>query len=274
MQEQYPPTQKHTSAMICNLCMKMKKLEMEHPNINDIPGVTVRRLFDLSSMEHAPEKYYQDPVMSEIYAASIIEALAGTGNNHFKVVQVMNKMKEKLLVGYKYHVYKGEDHRPRGVWQSSPSQQYKYIRFGDVVACDGQLKCKNSLGWIYWSMSGTNGEKLENFCDALTLVECDHFQVWAIRKTYETSDRPLNTIKVIAMDGKLSEEYLRSEIPGKNTRHITCIYISQAYYPPIFFRTSPDCLIVRDHYHLKSSIWPKQLGEIFIIILKNIQNQH
>ena len=59
MREQYPPTQRITSAMIRNLRMKMKKLETEHPDINDIPGVTVRRLFDLSSMEHAPENYYQ-----------------------------------------------------------------------------------------------------------------------------------------------------------------------------------------------------------------------
>jgi len=159
MQEQYPPTQRITSAMICNLRMKMKRLEMEHPDINDIPGVTARRLFDLSSMEHAPENYYQDPVMSVIYAESMIEALAGMDNDHFKVVQVMNMMKEKLPAGYKYHVYQGDDHRPRGVWQSLPSQQYKNIRFGDVVSCNGQLKYKNSLGWIYWSMSGTNGEK-------------------------------------------------------------------------------------------------------------------
>ena len=89
----------------------------------------------------------------------MIEALAGTYDDHFKVVQVMNKMKEKLPAGYEYYVYHGEDHRPRGVWQSLPSQQYKNIRFGDVVSCDGQLKYKNSLGWIYWSMSGTNGEK-------------------------------------------------------------------------------------------------------------------
>ena len=115
MQEQCPLTHRITSAIICNLRMKMKKLEMENPDINDIPGVTVRRLFDLSSMEHAPENYYQDPIMPEIYAESTIEALAGTDNNHFKVVQVMNKMKEKLPAGYEYHVYHGEYHRPRGV---------------------------------------------------------------------------------------------------------------------------------------------------------------
>ena len=91
---------KITSAMICNLRIKMKKLEMEHPDINGIPGVTMKRLFDLLSMGNAPENCYQDPVMSEIYAESMIEALAGTDDDHFKVVQVMNKMKEKLPVGY------------------------------------------------------------------------------------------------------------------------------------------------------------------------------
>jgi len=30
---------------------------------------------------------------------------------------------------------------------------------------------------------------------------------------------------------------------------------------PFLSELSPDCLIVRDHYHLKNSIWPKQLGE-------------
>jgi len=66
-------------------------------------------------MEHTPDNYYQDPVMSEIYAESMIEALAGTDDGHFKVVQVMNKLKEKLPTGYEYHVYHGEDHRPRGL---------------------------------------------------------------------------------------------------------------------------------------------------------------
>ena len=107
--------------MICNFRMKMKKLEMEHPDINGIPGVTMKRLFDLLSMAHAPENYYQDSVMSKIYAESMIEALAGTDDNHFKVVQVMNKTKEKLPARYEYHVYHREDHRPRGVWQSLPS---------------------------------------------------------------------------------------------------------------------------------------------------------
>jgi len=78
-------------------------------------------------------------------------------------------------------------------------------------------------------------KNLENFCDSLTLVECDHFQVWAIRKTYETSGRPLNTIKVIAVDGKLSEEYLRVQIPGKYPNLTRCMQISQSYIIPFHF---------------------------------------
>ena len=75
---------------------------------------------------------------------------------------------------------------------------------------------KNTLAWICWSMAGTNGERtLENFCDALTLVESDHFQVWALRKTYQMSGCPLNSIKVITLNRKLSEDYLRKEIPGE-----------------------------------------------------------
>ena len=73
--------------------MKMKKLEKEHPDINDIPEVTVRRLFDFSSMEHAPKNYYQDPVMSEIYAESMIEALAMEVESETKVQSFTSNMK-------------------------------------------------------------------------------------------------------------------------------------------------------------------------------------
>ena len=78
-------------------------------------------------------------------------------------------------------------------------------------------------------------KKIENFCDSLTLVECNHFQVWAIRKTYETSGRPLNTIKVIAVDGKLSEEYLRAQIPGKYPNLTRCMQISQSHFISFHF---------------------------------------
>ena len=57
MQEQFPDSKKNTSAMICNLRMKTKKLEIQLPNMNDIPGVTMKRLFDPFSLEFAPQKF-------------------------------------------------------------------------------------------------------------------------------------------------------------------------------------------------------------------------
>ena len=106
--------------------------------------------------------------------------------------------------------------RPMGVIQMTPYQKMMDLRYGDVCACDAQMKYRNSLGWIYWSCSGSNNNnKLNNFCDALTLQETDHFLAFALRARCEMSGRPLSSLRVIAVDGKMSEEYLRSHLPGK-----------------------------------------------------------
>ena len=228
----------------------------------------MKKLFDPLSLKFAPEKYFQDPNMAKIYEESMIEAMTGTDNGDFKLVKVMEKMKEKQVLGYEYHVYEGEDVRPRGVCQSLPSQQYKNLPYGDVVSCNGQLKYKNTLGWIYWSMAGTNGERtLENFCDALTFVESDHFQVWALRKTYQMSGRPLNSIKVTPVDGKLSEEYLCKEISGeyKNSNSFASqpckTLICDKFFYLLPYRTFTRLSDSAGSLPLKNSIWPKQLSE-------------
>ena len=114
-------------------------------------------------------------------------------------------------------------------------------------------------------MDGSIGQWQEQTANALTISKTDHFQVWALRITNEISGRPLNTIKLIAVDGKLSEEYIRREILSEHkTEHHTTYVIIILFlttFANLSKALSPDCLIVRDYYHLKNSIWPKQLRD-------------
>ena len=145
--------------MICNLRMKMKKLEMEHPNINDIPGVTVMRLLIfqawnthrktitkiLSCLIYTPDpwlKHWQEQTMVTL---KWFRSWTKWKRNYYLCTNIMcTTVRITDLEEY------------GNPWHPSST---KNIRFGDVVSCDGQLKYKNSLGWIYWSMAGTNGEK-------------------------------------------------------------------------------------------------------------------
>ena len=75
----------------------------------------MKKLFDPLSLKFAPEKYFQDPNMAKIYEESMIEAMTRTDIGDFKLVKVMEKMKQKQVLGYEYHIYEGENVRPRGV---------------------------------------------------------------------------------------------------------------------------------------------------------------
>ena len=250
MQDLYPNTQVITAQMVGNL---------------RIPGVELRRAFEPASMEVAPENIYNDPAMAKIFEEAIIEIFMGDDPNEFELVRIMELVKKSQPNGYDYRVYRGVDGRPRGVIQMTPFQKKSDIRYGDVLSMDAQLKYRNTLGWVYWSMTGTNNfNTIANSCDSLTIAETDHFQAFAIRAKAEMSGRPLSSQKIIAVDGKTDMNYIRQQIPGKFDNNFNN-YGSSILYSPIHLVSelppAPHCLIIRDHYHLKNHIFPKAVGD-------------
>ena len=215
MQELFPNTQHISAKMVGNLRLKMEQLARKYPNVNAIPGTDLKRIFEPSSMEIAPENIFEDPVMALAFEEAMIETLIGSDPSSFELIKIMERVKSAQPDGYDYRVYRGEDGRPRGVIQMTASQKMNDLRYGDIGAVDVQHKYKNSLGWVYWSMTSTNNnKKITNFCDSLTLSETDHFQAFALRAKCEMSGRPISSIKVIPVDGKTSEDYLRKALPG------------------------------------------------------------
>ncbi len=72
-------------------------------------------------------------------------------------------------------------------------------------------------GWFSMHPAGTNNElKLVLFSDAFCIFEDDDFSAWVTRMMSEMTERPLQTIQLIATDGKTSEPLFRSLLPGKD----------------------------------------------------------
>jgi len=77
LQGQFPSTMKITATTICNIKMKCCKLEQTFNKPEDIPGSELKRVFDSSSLEMAPEHWYQNPNMEKIFDEAMMEQLAG-----------------------------------------------------------------------------------------------------------------------------------------------------------------------------------------------------
>ena len=87
---------------------------------------------------------------------------------------------------------------------------------GDIVALDIQAKVKNMYGWGGCFPSGNNNNnKLQNHCDALTLVEEDRWYTFVLKCMCEISGRSLESIKVLPVNGKLNENNFRSFLLGE-----------------------------------------------------------
>ena len=97
-----------------------------------------------------------------------------------------------------------------------PAMIKGYLRFGDITALDIQAKVKNTYGWGGCFPSGVNHDnKLQNYCDSLTLVEDDRWYAFIVQSMWEISGRPLESLKIISADMKLSEPNFRSYVPGE-----------------------------------------------------------
>jgi hypothetical protein len=220
LQEHVPKSQQVTATQVCNFRQKVSKLMSKYTDVNQIPYSHIKRVFDPSSLELAEEGWCYDPKMADIFQEAMVEVLVGDGNvtspNDFAIAQIMEKIKGMQVDGYGYSIYTDETGRPTAILQMTPKQKRALQRYGDVFSLDAQAKVKNVLGWVFMSLTSTNNfNKLDNFGDCLTLQETDRIQVWIIREMYRMAGRPLSSILVIAVDGKLDEGYLRRNLPGK-----------------------------------------------------------
>ena len=219
MQKQYPEMLVITSTMVCNVRMKVKYLLRKYGNsLNDVPSYEINRVFHPNSLEVAPQDWDNDPTFAKVYKDAMMEVLSGDGLDcAFPIFRIMNHIKSSQIKGYDYRVYTSNTcGRPQGIMHMLPAMVQAFIRYGDVIALDVQNRAKNTYGWNGCFPSGTNNnKKLQNFCDSLTLVEEDRFYAWIVRSMCDISGRPLQTIKIIAIDGRLSEVPFRKHLPGK-----------------------------------------------------------
>ena len=94
-------------------------------------------------------------------------------------------------------------------------------RYGNIISVDLQAKTKNMYDWGWCFPSGfNNNNKLQNFCNALTLVEDDRWYAFVVCLSCEISGRPLESIQIISADMKLSEPLFRSYLSGKD--YVAC----------------------------------------------------
>jgi hypothetical protein len=185
LQSQLPFSLRITPQMVCNVRIRVKLLQRKYgTNVQAVPTDELKSVVCQSSLENAPEYDYLDPVFSKVYKETMMDVLSGdVTEKDFAIVDVMNKIKECQQMGYNYRVYRTDDAlgRPMGVMQMTMANIRRFIRDGNVIAIDVQDKSKNTYGWSGNYPSGYNGNnKLENYCDALTLKETDRWYAFLI----------------------------------------------------------------------------------------------
>ena len=177
LQKQYPPTVKISSAMVFNVRLKVKRLQMKHYG-DHIPGNEIRKVFQDDSLEMSPENWDSDPIFADIYHKAMMEVLNGnTNDDSFPIVDIMEKIKTMQPKGYDYRAFCMEGgERPMGVLHMVPMMIKGTLRYGNIMALDLQGKTKNMYDCGGCFPSGfNNNNKLQNFYDALTLVEDDRW---------------------------------------------------------------------------------------------------
>ena len=175
--------------MVCNARMQVKALQLKYGNnTNNIPSEQISRAFSQKSLETAPEDWDSNPVLAGIYQEAMMEVLAGEGKHTFPLVEIMDKIKQVQRKGYDYRVYRTECGRVTGVMHMVPAMITAFRRYGDICALDVQARRKNNYGWSGCFPSGNNNNnKLQNFCDALTIVERDRSYAFVLQSMCDIS---------------------------------------------------------------------------------------
>jgi hypothetical protein len=228
LQKQFPPTVKITSVMVANVRMMAQKLKIQYGHdTNLIPNDAIRKVFHVNSLENAPEDWDSDPILADIYKNAMMDVLSGDDVS-FPLARIMEKIKEAQTKGYDYRIFLDSDsRRPQGVMHMVPAMIKAFLRYGDICALDVQARHKNTYGWSGCFPSGTNNNnKLQNFCDALAISETDEFYAWVLTSMCDISQRPIESIKIISVDGKLSVPLFMSHVPSE-FYYFFCICISK-----------------------------------------------
>ena len=168
---------------------------MEYGSTGNIPGNEIKRIFDPSSLEVAPEDWESNPVFASIYLDAMSEVVCGNDPKEFTILKVMKTVKANMETGYDFRIYYGPTYCPEGVIQMTPYQMYQFRRYGNVSAFDIQHKAKNTYGWTGSFPSGyNNNQKLVNFSDGLTYSEVLDYCCFDLRAQCGMSDRPLTSL--------------------------------------------------------------------------------
>ena len=215
LKQYYPDSQAISPQMMFNFRLKCKDLELKYGSLGNVPPDKANKIFDPSSLESAPEHWDTNPIYSQTFKDAMQEVLIGPAdefNGQIAVVRIMEKVKECQRDGFDYRVFYADDNRPAGMMYMTPYQIRQFLRYGDILALDCQLKRKNTYGWVFCGPAGTNNnKKLVHFAHAFMLG----FAEFLMKSMSEISRRPLSDIKLIAMDGKFDQYSFREVLPGK-----------------------------------------------------------
>ena len=121
-----------------------------------IPHEEIGRVFQVDSMETAPENSDSDPVSANIFKTAMAEVLTGDDNeNKLAIKTIMESMNRKIMGhinnaminSYDYRVYCNIRGQPQGVIHMLLPIITGFIRYGNVMALDVQVRVKNTFGW-------------------------------------------------------------------------------------------------------------------------------
>ncbi len=147
----------------------------------------------------------------------------------------MEKVKLCCKNGFDYRVFYAEDQRPAGIMYMTPYQIRQFLRYGEVLSLDWQLKRKNTYGWVFCGPAGTNNnKKLVHFAHSFMIAELLGFAKFLLKSMCEISGRDIDSITLIAMDGKFDQESFQEAIPGKFKelmKFLETNFISLTCYP-------------------------------------------
>ena len=212
---------KITSTMVANVRAKVKILSKKYGHdLTKMPVAEVCKVFHPESMEISQSEWLSEQIYANVYKESMMEVLAGEDNDDdFLITQVMSKVQAALGSGYGFRIYDSLEERSAGVVQMSPTQIIGYWRGGRATALDMQGASLNNYCWKGCHPSSWNGNnKLQNFCDAMTLQEDNRFYAFVIRAMSEISGMPMSENLIISGDDKINGEEIVSYEPGEHCK--------------------------------------------------------
>jgi hypothetical protein len=236
LKDHIPPGYAITADDVRNIRVRCFKYSMEETIIDE---EAAEKVIAFKPLDEDESLNLPDTDTCRVKTAEFMREVFQDSREGWKTLDFLEKCKEGTP-GFDYRVNKDEDGRPTAVVWITNTMRENWRRFGSTIFLDAMKRKLNSLHWPYIGAVALDHEnRVALLCECLCLEEELEQYAFVINSLAEMEPRrKKSTIRLIFADCFLKDRFL------------ALIGLSRPY-----------TTIAWDAFHLKSHVWPQELGQ-------------